>query len=142
MGEVPEEWRDLLKDLFFTSMIDGDFTRIARAFKRVGAFPEEAGTDEEVAGRLAMVFGPMLDLGVASVSLAEVFKGIVSMMDGFGVESPQELVLVTKQLLYFERYARELAPEWALARDLYLVKNIFPEEAAKKAADEGIELPD
>ena len=28
------------------------------------------------------------------------------------------------------------------ARDLYLVKNVFPEEVAKKAADEGIELPD
>jgi predicted unusual protein kinase regulating ubiquinone biosynthesis (AarF/ABC1/UbiB family) len=142
MGEVPETWRELLKDLFFTSMIDGDFTRIARAFKRVGAFPEEAGTDEEVAMRLQMVFGPMLDLGVADVSLAEVFKGIVQMMDGFGVESPQELVLVTKQLLYFERYARELAPDWALARDLYLVKNVFPDEVAKKVADEGIELPD
>jgi len=142
MGEVPEDWRQLLKDLFFTSMIDGDFTRIARAFKRVGAFPEEAGTDEEVGLRMQMVFGPMLDLGVAEVSLAEVFKGIVAMMDGFGVESPQELVLVTKQLLYFERYARELAPGWALARDLYLVKNIFPEEVATKAAAEGIELPD
>lgn len=141
MGEVPQEWRELLKDLFYTSMIDGDFTRIARAFKRVGAFPEEAGTDEEVGTRLQMVFGPMLDLGVASVSLAEVFKGIVQMMDGFGVESPQELVLVTKQLLYFERYAKELAPDWALARDIYLVKNVFPDEVAKKAADEGIELP-
>jgi len=142
MGEVPEAWRELLQDLFYTSMIDGDFTRIARAFKRVGAFPEEAGSDEEVGQRLQMVFGPMLDLGVADVSLAEVFKGIVQMMDGFGVESPQELVLVTKQLLYFERYARELAPGWALARDLYLVKNIFPDEVAKKAADEGLDLPD
>ena len=64
------------------------------------------------------------------------------MMDGFGVESPQELVLVTKQLLYFERYARELAPDWALARDLYLVKNIFPEAVAEKAAEEGLVLPD
>ena len=89
-----------------------------------------------------MVFGPMLDLGVAEVSLAEVFKGIVQMMDGFGVESPQELVLVTKQLLYFERYARELAPDWALARDLYLVKNIFPEAVKEKAAEEGLTLPD
>jgi predicted unusual protein kinase regulating ubiquinone biosynthesis (AarF/ABC1/UbiB family) len=142
MGELPIEWRDLLKDLFFTSMIDGDFTRIARAFKRVGAFPEEAGTDEEVGARLQMAFGPMLDLGLASVSLAEVFKGIVSMMDGLGVESPQELVLVTKQLLYFERYARELAPQWAMARDVYLVKNIFPEEAARKAAEQGITFPD
>jgi predicted unusual protein kinase regulating ubiquinone biosynthesis (AarF/ABC1/UbiB family) len=142
MGEVPEDWRGLLKDLFYTSMIDGDFTRIARAFKRVGAFTDEAGTDEEVGARLAMAFGPMLDVGLSQVSLSEVFKGIVQMMDAMGAESPQELVLVTKQLLYFERYAKELAPDWALARDLFLVKNIFPDEVAKKAADEGIELPE
>ena len=142
MGEVPDEWRGLLKDLFFTSMIDGDFTRIARAFKRVGAFTDEVGTDEEVGARLAMAFGPMLDVGLSQVSLSEVFKGIVQMMDAMGAESPQELVLVTKQLLYFERYAKELAPDWALARDLFLVKNVFPDEVAKKAADEGIELPE
>jgi predicted unusual protein kinase regulating ubiquinone biosynthesis (AarF/ABC1/UbiB family) len=142
MGEVPEDWKGLLKDLFYTSMIDGDFTRIARAFKRVGAFTDEAGTDEEVGARLAVAFGGMLDAGLAQVSLSEVFKGIVQMMDAMGATSPQELVLVTKQLLYFERYAKELAPDWALARDLYLVRNVFPDEVAKKAADEGIELPD
>ena len=75
MGEVPDDWRDLLKDLFYTSMIDGDFTRIARAFKRVGAFPEEAGTDDEVGARLQMAFGPMLDLGVASSAWARCSRG-------------------------------------------------------------------
>lgn len=142
MGDVTEEWRELLRDLFYTSMIDGDFTRIARAFKRVGAFPDDAGTDEEVGQRLAVVFGPMLDAGIAQVSLSEVFKGIVTMMEAMGAASPQELVLVTKQLLYFERYAKELAPDWALARDLFLVKNVFPEAVAKKAAEEGIDLPE
>jgi predicted unusual protein kinase regulating ubiquinone biosynthesis (AarF/ABC1/UbiB family) len=142
MGEVPEAWRDLLEDLFYTSMIDGDFTRIARAFKRVGAFTDDAGTDDEVGARLQMAFGPMLDVGLAQVSLSEVFKGIVQMMDAMGAESPQELVLVTKQLLYFERYAKALAPDWALARDVYLVKNVFPDAVAKKAADDGLELPD
>jgi hypothetical protein len=33
---------------------------------------------------------------------------------------------VTEQLLYFERYAKEPAPEWALARDIFLVKNVSP----------------
>ena len=42
----------------------------------------------------------------------------LKMMEQFGVPSPQELMLVTKQLLYFERYARVHAPNWALARDL------------------------
>jgi predicted unusual protein kinase regulating ubiquinone biosynthesis (AarF/ABC1/UbiB family) len=123
-------------------MIDGDFTRVARAFKRVGAFPHDAGTDDEVGARLGMAFGPMLDVGLSQVRLSDVFKGIVQMMDAMGAAGPQELVLVTKQLVYFERYAKELAPDWALARDLFLVKNIFPDAVAEKAAADGIMLPD
>jgi predicted unusual protein kinase regulating ubiquinone biosynthesis (AarF/ABC1/UbiB family) len=142
MGELSDEWKGLIRDLFYTSMIDGDFSRIARAFKSVGAFPEDIGTDEEVGVRMQMAFGPMLDVGISGVSLGDVFKSIVQMMEQYGVPSPQELMLVTKQLLYFERYAKVHAPNWALARDVFLVKNIFPEEAAKKAADLGIEFPD
>jgi predicted unusual protein kinase regulating ubiquinone biosynthesis (AarF/ABC1/UbiB family) len=91
---------------------------------------------------MQVAFAPMLDVGISSVSLGDVFKSIVQMMEQFGVPSPQELMLVTKQLLYFERYAKVHAPNWALARDLFLVKNIFPDEVAKKAADLGIDFPD
>jgi predicted unusual protein kinase regulating ubiquinone biosynthesis (AarF/ABC1/UbiB family) len=142
MGELSDEWKSLIRDLFYTSMIDGDFTRVARAFKRVGAFPEDAGTDEEVGARLQMAFGPLLDAGISDVSLGDMFKSTVQMMDQMGASSPQELMLVTKQLLYFERYAKVHAPKWALARDLFLVKNIFPDAAAEKAASLGVTFPD
>jgi predicted unusual protein kinase regulating ubiquinone biosynthesis (AarF/ABC1/UbiB family) len=142
MGELPVEWKELLRDLFKTSMLDGDYTRIARAFKQVGAFPEDAGTDEEVGMRMQMAFGPMLDIGIGQVSLGEVFKSIIQMMDQMSGSSPRELMLVSKQLLYFERYAKVLAPNWALARDLFLVKNVFPEEVAAKAAELGVVLPE
>ena len=142
MGELSDEWKGLIRDLFFTSMIDGDFTRVARAFKRVGAFPDDIGSDEEVGARIQMAFGPMLDVGISGVSLGEIFKSSVQMMNQFGATSPQEMMLITKQLLYFERYARVHAPNWALARDLFLVKNIFPDDAAAKAAELGLEFPD
>jgi predicted unusual protein kinase regulating ubiquinone biosynthesis (AarF/ABC1/UbiB family) len=142
MGELTDEWKQLMKDLFFTSVIDSDFTRVARAFKRVGAFPEDIGTDEEVGMRMQMAFGPMLDVGLSQVSLGDVFKSIIQMMEGYGVPSPQELVLVTKQLLYFERYAKVHAPDWAMARDLYLVRNLFPAEVEQKAAELGVVFPD
>jgi predicted unusual protein kinase regulating ubiquinone biosynthesis (AarF/ABC1/UbiB family) len=142
MGELSEDWKQLMRDMFFTSMIDGDYSRIARGFKRVGALPEDIGTDEEVGQRMQLAFGPMLDSGIAGVSLGDVFKSIVQMMEQYGVPSPQELMLVTKQLLYFERYAKVHAPNWALARDVFLVKNIFPEAAAEKAAALGITFPD
>jgi len=41
-------------------------------------------------------------------------------------------------MLYMERYIKGLAPDWQISCDPYLVKNIFPEEAAKKAAEAGI----
>jgi hypothetical protein len=45
-------------------------------------------------------------------------------------------------MLYMERYIKGLAPNWQISADPFLVKNIFPEEAAKKAADDGITFPD
>ncbi|MEO7555771.1 MAG: AarF/UbiB family protein [Acidimicrobiales bacterium] len=142
MGELPDGWKQLMQDLFYTSMIDGDFTRVARAFKRVGAFPEGVGTDQEVGDRLELVLGTVLDMGLSSVSLGDLFKGIFQMMEAYGVATPQEMILITKQLLYFERYAKELAPDWALGRDLFLIKNVFPEEAATKAEELNVTFPD
>jgi hypothetical protein len=44
--------------------------------------------------------------------------------------------------MYFERYARELAPNYNMARDLFLLQNIFPEPVARLAAEGGISFPD
>jgi predicted unusual protein kinase regulating ubiquinone biosynthesis (AarF/ABC1/UbiB family) len=60
----------------------------------------------------------------------------------FGAVAPRELVLISKQLLYFERYAKELAPSYNLSRDLYLIRNVFPEEVARRTEELGISLPD
>ena len=57
------------------------------------------------------------------------------------MQAQSELVLVTKQLLYFERYAKVLAPEYNMSRDLFLVKNVFPEDVARVAAERGITFP-
>ena len=50
---------------------------------------------------------------------------------------PRELVLVAKQLLYFERYAKLMAPDWTILNDPDLIGFLFesavppdPEELA------------
>ena len=68
-------------------------------------------------------------------------KQQLEMAEQFGAQSPKELALVTKQLMYFERYAKVLAPDYVMIRDIFLVQNLFPEAVAKKAAEEGITLP-
>ncbi len=143
MGELDEDWKQLLRDQFTTTLLDNDFSRIARAFKRVGAFPEDSGTDEEVGLRMKMVFSAMLDSGLSDVNLGELLASIVGLMDQYSKNgTPRELVLVIKQLLYFERYAKELAPQWLMFRDLFLMKNVLGEPVLAAAAERGIEMPE
>lgn len=142
MGELSPEWRDVLKDLFYTAAFDLDFTRVVRAYRRVGIFPEDVGTDEEIAQRLAMVMGPVLANGMKDFDISEMVAQSVDMLKAFGGVAPQELMLISKQMLYIERYTRTLAPDYVMTTDPFIMKNIFPEEAAKKAAELGVTFPD
>jgi predicted unusual protein kinase regulating ubiquinone biosynthesis (AarF/ABC1/UbiB family) len=141
MGELSGEWKQVLRDLFYTSMIDGDYTRVVRNYKRVGVLPEDIGSDKEVGATLKLAVEPMLDQGVGSVSLGETFKSNLELAQQYGAQAPQELMLISKQVLYFERYVTQLAPGYVMARDLFLVKNLFPDDVARQAAELGVELP-
>jgi len=116
-----------VKDVQYTAMIDGDYTRVVRAWQRIGILGPDAelGPIEEVAARLKMVVEPMLDLKLGDVSLSAMMKQQLELAQEYGAQAQRELVLVTKQLMYFERYAKELAPDYNMARDLFLMKNIF-----------------
>lgn len=141
MGELAPEYQDVIKDILYTCMIDGDFTRVARAYRRVGVFPADVGSDEELGMRLQMILGPMLEAGIGGMNLGEMLKMSIDLMDNYGAKGPRELVLIAKQLAYMERYAKGMAPDYQIIQDLYLIKNVFPEAAAAKAAETGIDLP-
>jgi predicted unusual protein kinase regulating ubiquinone biosynthesis (AarF/ABC1/UbiB family) len=142
MGELDDEWRAVARDLYFSCVFDRDFTRIAAAYRRVGVFPPDMGTDEEIGERIGMILGPLLDAGMGSVNLGDLISSSVVLMKQYGGTPPQELMLVGKQLLYIERYTRELAPDYAVIKDPFLVRNVFPEAAEKLLADTGATFPE
>ena len=142
MGELPADHRQAVRDAQFTLMIDGDYARIVRAWQRIGILTADVGPVEEVAARLKTVLDPMFDLAIGEVSLAELLRQQVELQREYGARAVRELVLVSKQLMYFERYAKELAPAYNMARDLFLVQNVFPEDVARVVAERGITLPD
>jgi predicted unusual protein kinase regulating ubiquinone biosynthesis (AarF/ABC1/UbiB family) len=141
MGELPPEYKRLVKDLFYTFMFDRDFSRIARDYKDLGVIDESTGTDAEVGMRMQMVIAPMLG-STSSISLSDFIMSALEMMKQYGMTVPRELVLFAKQLLYIERYIKGLAPDWQFATDLFLVKNIFPDRALSQAATTGVVFPD
>ena len=122
-------------------MIDGDYTRIVRAWQDIGILGADVGPVEEVAARLKAVLDPMFDLTLGEVSLAEMLRQQVELQREYGARAARELVLVSKQLMYFERYAKELAPAYNMARDLFLMQNVFPDAVAAACAERGITLP-
>lgn len=142
MGELPALHREALRDAQYTTMIDGDYTRIVRAWQRIGLFTEDVGPVEEVAARLKLVLEPMLDLQLGEASLAELLRQQLELQQEYSVRAVRELMLVSKQLMYFERYAKELAPHYNLGRDLFLVQNIFPAEVVRLCAERDLTLPD
>lgn len=142
MGELDDEWRELARDLYFTCVFDRNFTRVAAAYRRLGVFPADMGTDEEIGERIGMILGPMLDAGMGAVSLGDLITSCVQLMKDFGGTPPQELMLVGKQLLYIERYTAHLAPDYAVITDPFLVRNVFPEAAAAYLADGGEPFPE
>lgn len=142
MGELTPEWRAVMKDIYFTCAFDRDFTRVARAYRTVGVFPPELGTDEEIGAAMAAIIEPLLFVGMASVNLGDLITSSIALMKEFGGTPPQELMLVAKQLLYIERYVRELAPDYTIITDPFIVKNIFPEAAKELATRENVTYPE
>ena len=142
MGELPPAHRRAVLDVQYTLYVDRDYTRIVRAYQSIGILSEDVGPVDEVAARLQMVIDPMLSLKMAEVSVAETFRQQLELQQELGARAARELVLMTKQMMYFERYAKELAPDYNMSSDLFLVQNVFPAEVERLVEERGLTLPD
>ena len=142
MGDLPPAHREAMKAGHYATMIDGDYTRIVRAWQDVGIFGPDVGPVDEVAARLKAVVDPMLDLSLGELSLGEFLRQQLDLQHEYDAVAARELMLVSKQLMYFERYAKQLAPHYNMARDVFLVRNVFPAEVERVCAERGLTLPD
>ncbi len=141
VGRMTDPWRDFVRALFHASAIDGDFRPVARALRELDLLDGEAGDDATVGRQLATALAPVLKGKLAQLDMGKVAARLVEFGKRRGAFGPDQLILMGKQLGYFERYAVALAPGWRLGQDLYLFRNVFPAEVAAKAAAEGVELP-
>ncbi|NLG56724.1 MAG: AarF/ABC1/UbiB kinase family protein [Rhodococcus sp.] len=142
VGELPEEWRSILRSLFFATLIDGDFSKVAHGIRTLGYATSKDGSDSELGQQVALALGPILTSDLGQLNISDLIVALIGLGRHWGVASPEELVLFGKQLGYFERYATQLAPGWVLGQDLYLFRNVFPTEVAAKALERGEILPD
>lgn len=127
---LPPGWSELVANLFYATSFDGGFEALARSTVAVGAIPADAGTEEEVGAALAVLAAPFLGTGIGEVPIGETLASVVKAFEQFGAKVPDELLLVSKQLVYLEGYTKALAPDHDLLGDPTIFVNLFGDDHA------------
>lgn len=142
VGELTPEWRSILRDMFHATLLDGDYAAVARGIRALGVAADVDASDAEIGAQVGAVLAPVFSNDLGELKLSSLIMALIGIGRQWGVASPEELVLFGKQLGYFERYATRMAPGWVMGSDLYLFRNVFPDEVTRRAAELGVVLPE
>ena len=128
MGRLDDRTRTVLRRLLPAVLIEQDYTAVMRAVADLGAVSgpvdlERAGTD------VGELLEPLVTKPLGDLSYGAVLSHVVQVATEHHVRLPRELVAVVKQLLYFERYAKDLAPGYAMFADPAILQHVMAADA-------------
>ena len=109
-----------------------DFEQLAKTMAAMGAVTRQI-VDEEwesFAKDLKVAYQPFLRGTLGGIDYSEVITNLLKIAGQYGAHMPSEFVLITRQLLYFDRYAKLLAPSLNLFADPRLLMTVGAEVVA------------
>ena len=141
VGRFDDKERYLVTD-YMIAFASGNYKRLAEIIVEMAGAPDKLDFDGFVAD-LKETYSPLLTLSFGEVNYAEFLPGIQRTATRHQMRMPNEFILITKQLLYFDRYAKSLAPKLNVFTDPRLVLGMMGDiqkaraqvEAKKKAAE-------
>lgn len=119
VGRFPRERREQVTD-YLLAFASGDFRRLAEVMAAMGAVGGHVDLDA-LAKDLAAAYEPLLGSELAAIKYADLIPAILRTSVRHGMRMPRDFVLVTKQMLYFDRYAKLLAPRLNVFKDPRIV---------------------
>jgi predicted unusual protein kinase regulating ubiquinone biosynthesis (AarF/ABC1/UbiB family) len=124
VGRLDQQTKEIIRHGLPALLVDGDFVEVAKAIYELGAVlkPQDL---EESARDIAEIVEPILGKPLSEISYGQVLVDIVRIGTRYEVRLPREMVLVAKQMLYFERYAKLMAPDWNILNDPDLIGFLF-----------------
>jgi aarF domain-containing kinase len=113
---------------YLMALASADFAKLARTMVAMGSAPGTVDLDG-LSRDLREAYEPLLAAGgadgagggMASVKYADMIPGIMRASLKHRMRLPRDFVLVTKQMVYFDRYAKVLAPNLNIFRDPRIV---------------------
>jgi ubiquinone biosynthesis protein len=122
MGELDDVTRDLVRRGVVAMLHRQDFGEVTACLAELGAHLGHATDRDRAAEAIARLVTPWLSRPISEIDYLEIFGQAVRMAAPRGVQLPRTLVLLGKQILYFERYAVLVAPDYDILQDRFLIE--------------------
>ena len=135
VGRFDDQQRRLVTD-YVVSFATGDYKTLARTIIEMGGVKHpNLDLDGFVAG-LKKAYGPLLTMSFGDVNYADMIPRINEVAREHRMIMPREFILILKQMLYFDRYAKILAPKLNVFTDPRLVLGMMQDiQKARAQAD-------
>ncbi|GMV38581.1 MAG: hypothetical protein AMXMBFR64_02970 [Myxococcales bacterium] len=135
IGRFSAEQRHMVMRYILTFAAQ-DFEGLARVLVEMGSAP--AHVDIPAFGRdLEETYSPLLSMNLADIQYGDMITKSTRTALKYGVTLPREFLLILKQMLFFDRYARLAAPTLNVFNDIYLVDFLFTPMAKEAGIDTG-----
>jgi predicted unusual protein kinase regulating ubiquinone biosynthesis (AarF/ABC1/UbiB family) len=136
VGRFNERQRRLVTD-YVVAFASADYTTLARVIVEMGSVHEEIDVDA-FAKDLEAAYSPMLKLSFSEMNYAEIIPRIQQVSSKHRMKMPKEFVLITKQMLYFDRYAKLLAPKLNVFTDSRIVMSMMADIMKARAESHAV----
>jgi len=134
VGRFNDSERFLVTD-YMIAFASGNYKRLAEIIVEMAGAPADLDMDGFIKD-LAETYSPLLKLSFGEVNYSEFLPGIQRTATRHKMKMPNEFILITKQLLYFDRYAKSLAPKLNVFTDPRLVLGMMGDiQKARAQAD-------
>jgi aarF domain-containing kinase len=134
VGRFDDRERYLVTD-YMIAFASGNYKRLAEIIVEMAGAPKELDMEGFVKD-LGDTYRPLLTLSFGEVNYAEFLPGIQRTATRHQMRMPNEFILITKQLLYFDRYAKALAPKLNVFTDPRLVLGMMSDIQKARAQAE------
>ncbi|HET6612394.1 MAG TPA: AarF/UbiB family protein [Kofleriaceae bacterium] len=137
VGRFDDNQRWLVTD-YIVAFATGDYATLGRVIVEMGGVPDGLDMKAFVAD-LEEAYSPLLKLSFGDLNYGDMIKRIHVVARTHRMILPNEFVLITKQMLYFDRYAKLLAPSLNVFSDPRLFMKLSADVArvrAERAATE------
>lgn len=117
-----------------------DYEALADIMIEIGAVRDDIDRVGLVAD-LERVYAPLLGLSMSEIRYDEILPDATRIAYRYGITLPREFLLILKQMLFFDRYAKISAPNLNVFSDYHLVDFLFTPGAMRAGLDFNLLAP-